>query len=214
MKRSLLILIVLLVTVLSVACSACSYMPCPPVDYDSMEELQQAHPEFYYFDDFDIEVKFSVFSAHTDDKILQGYPEWSDGPDYSSFHYYGYTVGGVPLIYSEPETAHSLYIRSYEVSQTAFITPSYVTNFTEKVVIDGIEFSAGTIYFNEMRGVNLVNAYYIELKCEIEEICYVFTLLKTRNDSTDDEPFDPDYTVDDFIEMVTPAIINRHKGDV
>ena len=206
MKRSLLILIVLSVTVLSVALSACSYMPCPPIDYDSMEELQQAHPEFYYFDDLDDKFEYESSSVSYDGEIRTD----NNGAeiDYSRFNPLGYIIYYKMNTHSESGESVSLRV----MSMTNPRQPNtLVTDFDTNLTVDNIDCRFGK---NMTAHKETDYSYYLALTFELENVNYAFLLIESYNpenydptDPTIEEPF-----IQNFIDLVTHAIINRHKG--
>lgn len=209
MKRSLLIPIVLLVTVLSVALSACfySYMPCPRRYFDTYEELQQTHPEFYYFDDFGNEFEYELNSVSYDGEIRTD----NNGAeiDYSRFNPLGYIIYYKMNTHSESGESVSLRVMSMtNPRQPNTLVKDFDTNLT----VDNIDCRLGTNIIPEEKTENYL--YYLALTFELENVNYAFLLIESYNpekfdptDPTIEEPF-----IQNFIDLVTHAIINRHKG--
>ena len=204
MKRSLLILIVLSVSVLSVALSACfySYMPCPAIYYDSVEELEARLPDFYYFDDFTIETTLQSCFSSSDEWVKTAYQ------DYSEVHFNSYTI-----YYDIPEKENENYflINCHEIKEGASSenVASADSDTSYAINIDGIECFFAT-KLSEYEGYRTVT---MGIGFNIENCYYNIILYQTQKNSTsENEPFNYEYTLDDFPEMVTPAIINRHKG--
>lgn len=210
MKRSLLILIVLLVTVLSVALSACfySYMPCPRRYFDTYEELQQTHPEFYYFDDFSNEFEYGGDNFFFYDGEIR--TDYNGAEiDYSRFNPLGYAIFFMPIQHSESVELVELYV----LSMTNPRQPNTgVTDFDTNLTVDNIDCRLGTNIIPEEKTENYL--YYLALTFELENVNYAFVLIE----SYDPKKFDPtdptieETSVENFIDLVTPAIINRHKG--
>lgn len=209
MKRSLLIPIVLLVTVLSVALSACfySYMPCPTRYFDTYEELQQTHPEFYYFDDLGDKFEYELNSVSYDGEIRTD----NNGAeiDYSRFNPLGYIIFYKMNTHSESGESVSLRVMSMtNPRQPNTLVKDFDTNLT----VDNIDCRLGTNIIPEEKTENYL--YYLALTFELENVNYAFVLIE----SYDPENFDPtdptieETSVENFIDLVTHAIINRHKG--
>ena len=210
MKRSLLIPIVLLVTVLSVALSACfySYMPCPTRYFDTYEELQQTHPEFYYFDDFGNEFEYELNSVSYDGEIRTD----NNGAeiDYSRFNPLGYIIYYKTNTLSESGESVSLRVMSMtNPRQPNTLVKDFDTNLT----VDNIDCRFGK---NMTAHEETDYSYYLALTFELENVNYAFLLIESYNpekfdptDPTIEEPF-----IQNFIDLVTHAIINRHKGGV
>ena len=208
MKRSLLIPIVLLVTVLSVALSACfySYMPCPTRYFDTYEELQQTHPEFYYFDDFGNEFEYELNSVSYDGEIRTD----NNGAeiDYSRFNPLGYIIYYKTNTHSESGESVSLRVMSMT---NPYQLNTLVTDFDTNLTVDNIDCRFGK---NMTAHEETDYSYYLALTFELENVNYAFVLIE----SYDPEKFDPtDPTIEapfiqNFIDLVSHAIINRHKG--
>ena len=208
MKRSLLILIVLLVTVLSVALSACfySYMPCPRRYFDTYEELQQTHPEFYYFDDLGDKFEYELNSVSYDGEIRTD----NNGAeiDYSRFNPLGYIIYYKMNTHSESGESVSLRVMSMtNPRQPNTLVKDFDTNLT----VDNIDCRFGK---NMTAHEETDYSYYLALTFELENVNYAFVLIESYDpkkfdptDPTIEEPF-----IQNFIDLVTPAIINRHKG--
>lgn len=208
MKRSLLILIVLLVTVLSVALSACfySYMPCPTRYFDTYEELQKTHPEFYYFDDLGDKFEYELNSVSYDGKIRTD----NNGAeiDYSRFNPLGYIIYYKMNTHSESGESVSLRV----MSMTNPRQPNtLVKDFDTNLIVDNIDCRFGK---NMTAHEETDYSYYLALTFELENVNYAFLLIESYNpekfdptDPTIEEPF-----IQNFIDLVTHAIINRHKG--
>ena len=208
MKRSLLILIVLLVSVLSVALSACfySYMPCPRRYFDTYEELQKTHPEFYYFDDLGDKFEYELNSVSYDGEIRTD----NNGAeiDYSRFNPLGYIIYYKMNTHSESGESVSLRVMSMtNPRQPNTLVKDFDTNLT----VDNIDCRFGK---NMTAHEETDYSYYLALTFELENVNYAFVLIE----SYDPEKFDPtdptieETSVENFIDLVTPAIINRHKG--
>ena len=209
MKRSLLILIVLSVTVLSVALSACfySYMPCPTRYFDTYEELQQTHPEFYYFDDLGDKFEYELNSVSYDGEIRTD----NNGAeiDYSRFNPLGYIIYYKTNTHSESGESVSLRV----MSMTNPRQPNTgVTDFDTNLTVDNIDCRLGTNIIPKEKTENYL--YYLALTFELENVNYAFVLIESYNpekfdptDPTIEEPF-----IQNFIDLVSHAIINRHKG--
>ena len=208
MKRSLLILIALLVTVLTVALSACfySYMPCPHRYFDTYEELQQTHPEFYYFDDLGDKFEYELNSVSYDGEIRTD----NNGAeiDYSRFNPLGYIIYYKTNTHSESGESVSLRVMSMtNPRQPNTLVKDFDTNLT----VDNIDCRLGT---NMTAHEETDYSYYLALTFELENVNYAFLLIESYNpekfdptDPTIEEPF-----IQNFIDLVTHAIINRHKG--
>ena len=208
MKRSLLILIVLLVTVLTVALSACfySYMPCPRRYFDTYEELQQTHPEFYYFDDLGDKFEYELNSVSYDGKIRTD----NNGAeiDYSRFNPLGYIIYYKTNTHSESGESVSLRV----MSMTNPRQPNtLVTDFDTNLTVDNIDCRFGK---NMTAHEETDYSYYLALTFELENVNYAFLLVELY-DPENYDPTDPtieETSVENFIDLVTHAIINRHKG--
>ena len=210
MKRSLLIPIVLLVTVLSVALSLCfySYMPCPHRYFDTYEELQKTHPEFYYFDDFGNEFEYELNSVSYDGEIRTD----NNGAeiDYSRFNPLLYIIFYKMNTHSESGESVSLRV----MSMTNPRQPNtLVTDFDTNLIVDNIDCRFGK---NMTAHKETDYSYYLALTFELENVNYAFVLIESYDpkkfdptDPTIEEPF-----IQNFIDLVTHAIINRHKGGV
>ena len=78
--------------------------------------------------------------------------------------------------------------------------------------MDNIDCRLGTNIIPEEKTENYL--YYLALTFELENVNYAFVLIE----SYDPENFDPtdptieETSVENFIDLVTHAIINRHKG--
>ena len=208
MKRSLLILIVLLVTVLTIALSACfySYMPCPRRYFDTYEELQKTHPEFYYFDDLGDKFEYELNSVSYDGEIRTD----NNGAeiDYSRFNPLGYIIYYKMNTHSESGESVSLRVMSMtNPRQPNTLVKDFDTNLT----VDNIDCRFGK---NMTAHEETDYSYYLALTFELENVNYAFVLIE----SYDPKKFDPtdptieETSVENFIDLVTHAIINRHKG--
>ena len=87
-----------------------------------------------------------------------------------------------------------------------------VTDFDTNLTVDNIDCRLGTNIIPKEKTENYL--YYLALTFELENVNYAFVLIE----SYDPENFDPtdptieETSVENFIDLVTPAIINRHKG--
>ena len=198
-------IVILSVTTLS-ACFY-SYMPCPRRYFDTYEELQQTHPEFYYFDNFSNEFEYGGDNFFFYDGEIRTDNNGAE-IDYSRFNPLGYAIFFMPIQHSESVELVELYV----LSMTNPRQPNTgVTDFDTNLTVDNIDCRFGK---NMTAHEETDYSYYLALTFELENVNYAFLLIESYNpekfdptDPTIEEPF-----IQNFIDLVTHAIINRHKG--
>ena len=197
-------IVILSVTTLS-ACFY-SYMPCPTRYFHTYEELQQTHPEFYYFDDLGDKFEYELNSVSYDGEIRTD----NNGAeiDYSRFNPLGYIIYYKMNTHSESGESVSLRVMSMtNPRQPNTLVKDFDTNLT----VDNIDCRFGK---NMTAHEETDYSYYLALTFELENVNYAFVLIESYNPENFD-PTDPtieETSVENFIDLVTHAIINRHKG--
>ena len=191
---SMILLIILFSLFTLVGCSG----PPAHIEYDSLLELQNAWPEYYYFD-FDFE-KMPYCGVHSDEHIRQG-------KDIYDYKYNGYSIEfqEYQIEFNLEMRYVSIFVYSNSECTINELVPSLTSTsdgYTLDIyTIDRIECS---LTYSTIYGLN---RYTIALYFMIDEITYYIRLDETLEDSNTEQ-----ITKECFLSLVSPAIENRHKG--